>query len=195
MGKKNPNKAGGMTTVQRMIMPDLIRGRSIEQIAESTGLSTIEVAREWQAYVSNKTEMSPDELLVLHLLRLEHALNMVTLRVENTEASDPDAVKNMLKALEQLEALHGLNKQRIAEANQQVQIITEQQMHMIMRVMLAFQNNLQDHLVNAFTRVDSLEELRSEVLDNFQPWFSAQAQKSLEEAVEDDDVVDGEIVG
>lgn len=193
MGKKTPNKTGGMTTVQRMIMPDLIRGRSIEQIAESTGLSTIEVAREWQAYVSNKTEMSPQELLVLHLLRLENALNLITMQVEKTEASDPDAVKNMLKALEQLEALHGLNKQRIAEANEKVQIITEHQMQMIMRVMLAFQNNLQDHLINAFTKVDSLDQLREEVLDNFQPWFASQAQKSLEEAAEDD-VLDAEIV-
>lgn len=194
MGKKTVNKQGGMTTVQRMIMPDLIRGRNIEQIAESTGLSTVEVAREWQDYVRNKTQMSPEELLVLHLMRLENALNLITMQVEKTEASDPDAVKNMLKALEQLEALHGLNKQRIEDANEKLAVVTEQQMQMIMRIMLAFQTNLQDHLVSSFTKVDSLEELRSEVLDNFSPWFATQAQKALEEAGSDD-VLDGEIVG
>lgn len=193
MGKKVATKQGGMTTVQRLIMPDLIRGRSIEQIAESTGLSTVEVTREWQDYVSNRTEMSPEELLVLHLLRLENALNLITLQVENTNASDPDAVKNMLKALEQLEALHGLNKQRIEEAKEQVSIVTEQQMQMIMRIMLAFQNNLQEYLVDSFTRVETLDELRSEVLDQFQPWFSKQAQLALEEA-STEEIMDAEIV-
>ena len=193
MAKKTVNKVGGMTTVQRMILPDLTRGRTIEQIAESTGLSTVEVAREWQDYVKNKTQMSPEELLVLHLLRLENALALIMMQVEKSEASDPDAVKNMLKALEQLEALHGLNRQRIAEASEQVQVVTEHQMQMIMRVMLAFQNNLQDHLVYAFTKVNSLEELRSEILDNFQPWFAGQAQNALEEAGEED-VIDAEVV-
>lgn len=193
MGKKQPNKQGGMTTVQRLIMPELIRGRSIEQIAEDTGLSTVEVTREWQDYVSNKTEMSPEELLVLHLLRLENALYMITNRVQESNAEDPDAIKSMLAALEQLEKLHGLNKQRIEEAREEVAIVTEAQMQMIMRIMLAFQNNLQEHLVDALTRVDSLDELRSELLDQFQPWFAKQAQLALEEA-SSEETLDGEIV-
>lgn len=193
MGKKQPNKQGGMTTVQRLIMPELIRGRSIEQISEDTGLSTVEVTREWQDYVSNKTEMSPEELLVLHLLRLENALYMITTRVQDSNAEDPDAIKSMLAALEQLEKLHGLNKQRIEEAREEVAIVTEAQMQMIMRIMLAFQNNLQEHLVDALTRVDSLDELRSELLDQFQPWFAKQAQLALEEA-SSEETLDGEIV-
>lgn len=194
MGKKTKNTQGGMTTVQRMIMPDLIRGRSIEQIADTTGLSTIEVTREWQAYVQNKTAMSPEELLVLHLLRLENALALITIQVEEQSAQDPDSVKNMLKALEQLSDLHGLNKQRVDDARENLEVVTEAQMQMIMRIMLAFQTNLQQHLLDAFSRVDSLDELRSELLDQFTPWFAKQAQFALEEASNEEEIEDAEIV-
>lgn len=177
----------GMTTVQRMIIPELIRGSTIETIAAKYGLTPVETLKEWRDFISNRQRMSGEERLELHLMRLEHLLELVTLRVESTEAADADSVKNMLGALEQLEKLEGLNKERLADVRDELQQITENQMHMIMRIMLAFQNNLQGYILDKLSSADSLDELRTELLGQFQSWFAGQAQKALAEAANEEE--------
>lgn len=188
MASELANKtANGMTTVQKMILPDLIRGASIEKTAEKHMLSPIDVMKEFRDYISNRQRMSGEERLELHLIRLENLLEMITLRVENTKAEDVDSVRNMLGALEQLEKLEGLNKERLADARDELQVITEQQMHMIMRIMLAFQQNLQGYLLDKLSSADSLDELRTELLGQFSAWYAKEAQKALAEAADDEE--------
>lgn len=179
--------ANGMTTVQKMILPDLIRGASIEKTAEKHMLSPIDVLREFRDYITNKQRMSGEERLELHLIRLENVLEMITLRVENTKAEDVDSVRNLLGALEQLEKLEGLNKERLADARDELQQITEQQMHMIMRIMLAFQQNLQGYLLDKLSSADSLDDLRTELLGQFNAWYAGEAQKALAEAANEEE--------
>lgn len=176
----------GMTTVQKMIVPELIRGVSIEKIADRYNLSPVEVLKEWRDLIANRQRMSGEERLELHLMRLENLLEIITLRVEAQEGADPDAIKNMLGALEQLEKLEGLNKERLADARDELQAISEQQMHMIMRIMLAFQNNLQAYILDKVSEADDLDSLRKELLGNYQAWFAGQAQKALEAASEEE---------
>lgn len=179
--------ANGMTTVQKMILPDLIRGASIEKTAEKHMLSPIDVMREFRDYITNKQRMSGEERLELHLIRLENVLEMITLRVENTKAEDVDSVRNLLGALEQLEKLEGLNKERLADARDELQQITEQQMHMIMRIMLAFQQNLQGYLLDKLSSADSLDDLRTELLGQFNAWYAGEAQKALADAANEEE--------
>ena len=176
----------GQTTVQKMIVPELIRGASIEKVADKFNLSPVEVLKEWRDLIANRQRMSGEERLELHLMRLENLLEIITLRVESQEGSDPDAIKNMLGALEQLEKLEGLNKERLADARDELQAITEQQMHMIMRIMLAFQNNLQAYILEKISEADDLDSLRKELLGEYQAWFAGQAQKALEAASEEE---------
>lgn len=188
MASELANKtANGMTTVQKMILPDLIRGASIEKTAEKHMLSPIDVMKEFRDYIANRQRMSGEERLELHLIRLENLLEIITLRVENTKAEDPDAVRNMLGALEQLEKLEGLNKERLADARDELQVITEQQMHMIMRIMLAFQQNLQGYLLDKLSSADSLDELRTELLGQFSAWYAKEAQSALAEAANEEE--------
>lgn len=188
MASELANKtANGMTTVQKMVLPDLIRGASIEKTAEKHKLTPIDVMREFRDYITNRQRMSAEERLELHLIRLENLLEMVTLRVENTKAEDVDSVRNMLGALEQLEKLEGLNKERLADARDELQVITEQQMHMIMRIMLAFQQNLQGYLLDKLSSADSLDELRTELLGQFSAWYAKEAQRALAEAAEEEE--------
>ncbi|ALY08378.1 hypothetical protein SEA_THUNDERCLAP_20 [Arthrobacter phage Thunderclap] len=181
--KKTEN---GLTTVQKMIVPELIRGASIEKIAEKYNLAPVEVLKEWRDLIANRQRMSAEERLELHLMRLENLLEIVTLRVEAQEGSDPDAIKNMLGALEQLEKLEGLNKERLSDARDELQAISEQQMHMIMRIMLAFQNNLQAYILEKISEADDLDGLRKELLGEYQAWFAGQAQKALAAAGEEE---------
>lgn len=188
MASELDNKtANGMTTVQKMILPDLIRGASIEKTAEKHMLSPIDVMKEFRDYISNRQRMSGEERLELHLIRLENLLEMITIRVESTEAKDVDSVKNMLGALEQLEKLEGLNKERLADARDELQQITEQQMHMIMKIMLAFQNNLQAYILDKLSNADSLDDLRKELLGEYSAWFAGEAQKALTEAANEEE--------
>lgn len=176
----------GQTTIQKMIVPELIRGASIEKVADKFNLSPIEVLKEFRDLIANRQRMSGEERLELHLMRLENLLEIITLQVENTAAKDVDSVKNMLGTLEQLEKLEGLNKERLADARDELQAISEQQMHMIMRIMLAFQNNLQAYILDKVSEADDLDSLRKELLGNYQAWFAGQAQKALEAASEEE---------
>lgn len=188
MASELANKtANGMTTVQKMILPDLIRGSSIEKTAEKHMLTPIDVMREFRDYIANRQRMSGEERLELHLIRLENLLEMITLRVENTKAEDVDSVRNMLGALEQLEKLEGLNKERLADARDELQQITEQQMHMIMKIMLAFQQNLQGYLLEKLSNADSLDDLRTELLGQFSAWYAKEAQNALAEAANEEE--------
>lgn len=177
----------GQTTIQKMIVPDLIRGASIEKVADRYGLTPVEVLKEWRDLIANRQRMSGEERLELHLMRLENLLEIVTLRVESTEAKDPDSVKNMLMALEQLEKLEGLNKERLSDVRDELQAISEQQMHMIMKIMLAFQNNLQAYILDKLSNADDLDALRKELLGNYQAWFAGEAQKALEAASDEEE--------
>ena len=121
-----PNVPSGMTTLQRIIVPELTRGMNLEQVAEQNGIPLVDVVREWRDYVRNRTQMSPEEQWVLQLLRLENLLNLLTGYVEHTSANDADAVRNMLGIFDQIEKLQNLNKSRLDEVRGSIAILSEQ---------------------------------------------------------------------
>lgn len=169
----------GMTTLQRIIVPELVRGLNFEQVAEQNNIPVVEVVREWREYIENRSQMSPVEQYHLHLLRLENLMQLVSGYVESSSGSDSDAVKNLLGLFEQIEKLQSLNKSRLDEAASQMAILSEKQMMQILQVLHAFKEGLEQRIIQSLS-YNRIKDIRQHMLDNKDEWFYDEADKALE---------------
>lgn len=180
----------GMTTIQKIVVPELTRGRNFEQIADDNGIPVVDVVREWRDYLENRNRMSPDEQYQLHLLRLENLLNMVTAYVESNQGRDSDAVKNILGLLDQVEKLQNLNKSRLEEARANMEILSEKQMQMIFCAMIAMKGYIDERVDQALS-YNRIVDIRKHLNTDKDDWFYSKAQEALETIKEDDVVNEG----
>ena len=178
--------ASAMTTIQKIIIPDLTKGYNLEQVAERNNLPLVDVVREWRSYVSDRTEMSPEEQWVLQLIRLENLMTLVTSYVESTNAADPDSVKNLLGLFEQIEKLQNLNKSRMEEVRANIALLSEDQMRLIFRALMHMKGGLEQKIDAALER-GKIKEIRSQLKDGYDEWYLNTAENALE-------VLEGEIV-
>lgn len=177
----------GMTTIQKIVIPELTRGKNFDQIADDNGIPVTDVVREWRDYLANRNRMSPDEQYQLHLLRLENLLNMVTAYAESTNGRDSDAVKNILGLLDQVEKLQNLNKSRLEEARANMEILSEKQMQMIFRAMVAMKGYIDQRHAEALSH-NRIVDIRKHMNTDKDDWFYTAAQNALE-TIKEDDVV------
>lgn len=152
-------------------------GFSFEEIASKRGISQEDVVAAWKGYVEGRYEMSEEEQWVLHLIRLERLLTQVNDRLSHaTRAEDFEIV---LKLLDRVELLQGLNKTRKADADAVVQALTRQQTQLVLGCFLQLQSEFKTMLTEAFDGKTTIKALRGTVLDAFDTNFSNVATKAL----------------
>lgn len=166
-----------MDILTKLVVDSRRDGYTFEEIAQEQGITVEEVVRAWKEYVDNRMVMPPEEQWVLHLLRLESLLVKVNRRLEfATKAEDFEVV---LKLLDRVEALQGLNVARKTEADAAIVALTKAQTQIILTAMTTLQTSYKAMLEDAFTNARTIKAIKGEVLDNFEPTFLALAQQAL----------------
>lgn len=119
------NPYNGQDALTTMILKDIVKGYSLEQISAKHEVDLKEVVKRWQGYVSNRTEMSKPEQWVLHLMRLEDLLRRVNTKLEFSEQIED--FNQVLQILERIETLQNLNLSRKQEAEAELVTLSRAQ--------------------------------------------------------------------
>lgn len=172
------------SALTKIVVSDLVKGYQMEQVAERHGLTTFDVARTWQEYVSTRNQMSPTEQWVLALLRLESLLTHV--QELAMSGNDPDNIENMLKLLDRIEALQGLNADRKSKAEEQLARLSAMQTQLVLQAMLALQNSFRGMIQEALEQ-KTIKAIKGQLLDNFDTAFVQIAQEALVSVAEEAD--------
>lgn len=166
-----------MDLLTKIVVDSRVAGHTFEETAEQEGISAQEVVAAWKEYVENRMVMSQEEQWVLHLLRLEKLLVKVNTRLNaSSEAEDFELV---MKLLDRVEALQGLNVARKSEADNALVELTRAQTQIILTAMVNLQNSFKNQLEEAFDKHKTIKAIKGEVLDNYDTAFLALAQQAL----------------
>jgi hypothetical protein len=166
-----------MDLLTKIVVDSRNDGYTFEEIAEREGISVEEVVRAWKEYVDNRMVMSQEEQWVLHLLRLEKLLVRVNQRLNG--ASEAEDFELVMKLLDRLEALQGLNVARKEAADSALVELTRAQTQIILTAMVSLQNSFKAQLAEAFEKHKTIKAIKGEVLDNFDSTFLVLAQDAL----------------
>lgn len=166
-----------MDILTKIVVDSRMDGFSFEEIAVENDIKPEEVLKTWREYLDSRMVMSQEEQWVLHLLRLERLLTKVNARLNaSSEAEDFELV---LKLLDRVEALQGLNVARKTEADNALVELTKAQTQIILTAMVTLQQNFKEVLAEAFEKGKTIKAIKGEILDNFDTTFLAHAQKAL----------------
>lgn len=166
-----------MDLLTKIVVDSRMDGYTFEEIAVDNDVTPDEVVKAWKHYIDSRMVMSAEEQWVLHLLRLERLLVKVNQRLNaSSEAEDFELV---LKLLDRVEALQGLNVERKTKADAVLVELTKAQTQIILTAMVTLQQNFKEVLAEAFERNKTIKAIKGDVLDNFDTQFLAEAQKAL----------------
>jgi hypothetical protein len=166
----------GLDHLTKQVVEKRVGGFTFEEIAEKMQIPTNEVVKTWKEYIDNRSEMSQEEQWVLHLLRLENLLTKAHARLKSS--SEAEDFELILKLLDRVEALQGLNVSRKKEADEALERLSRQQTHLVLTAMMQMQSDFQSFIAKSLEQ-KTIKAIKGELVDNFQTNFTAIAQKSL----------------
>lgn len=164
-----------------------IKGYSFDDISTKTGVDVDEVVRNWRAYVSSQTVMTPEEQSFLQLQRVERLLTQINARLAYADkAEDYELV---LKTLDRIAALQGINKDLQRDAADKLAQITQAQTALILQAVFAMQHGVQMHIEQIFEKHKTIKAIRGELLGpTFGEVFNTEAQRALTQEAEREEV-------
>lgn len=166
-----------MSHLTKQVVDKRIAGYTIEEIADEMQIDVVDVVRAWTTYVETRNEIPWEEAWVLHLLRLEGVLKKASDRINYAaEAEDFDVV---LKTLDHLEKLQGLNMKRKSEAEEEMLALTRQQTQLILSAMFSLQSNFKMHLERAFAENSTIKGIKAQIIGEYETVFVGEATKAL----------------
>lgn len=157
-----------------------LKGYSFEEISVKTGVRPEEVVATWQEYLGSRTKSTPEEEWVLQLLRLERLLVQVNDRLAYADkAEDYELV---IKLLDRVAALQGINKDMQKDAKDRLDAITSAQTAIILQLVFAIQNGLVQHISEAFEKHRTIKALKGELIgEPLTAMFQTEAKRILSE--------------
>lgn len=155
-----------------------IKGYSFEEISGKIGVDAEEVVLCWREYLNSASTMTPEEQTQLQLLRLEHLLVQVNDRLQYADkAEDYELV---IKLLDRVAALQGINKDLQKHADDRLIQITQAQTALILQAVFAMNTGMQAHIEAAFEKHKTIKALRGELLgEGMTTVFTTEAQRAL----------------
>jgi len=155
-----------------------VKGYSFDQISEKMGVDGEEIVATWREYMSSQSTMTPEEQAFLQLLRLEHLLVQVNDRLAYADkAEDYELV---VKLLDRIASLQGINKDMQRDANDKLVQITQAQTALILQAVFAISIGVKDHIEKVLTESKTIKAIRGELLgDSFTTIFNTEAQRAL----------------
>lgn len=154
-----------------------IKGYSFDDISQKTGVKTEEVVKCWRDYMASSTVMSAEEQTFLQLQRVERFLVQVNNRLAYADkAEDYELV---LKTLDRVAALQGINKDMQKDASDKLFQITQAQTALILQAVFAMSHGIQAHIEAAFEKHKTIKAIRGEILGDLTTVFTNEAQRAL----------------
>lgn len=153
-----------------------LKGRSLAQVADRTGLSEREVHKAELEYYESQESLSEHAMLLKQLARLDHLLSLLWDRVETQFVENPDEYRNILEVIKEISELAGLRKQRLQA---EVQVIQNDQVPLIKAYVAGVMNAYEKQLLPLMTKkgVAQLESHREE-------WLSEAASEGVSSLTE-----------
>lgn len=175
--------ANTMDMLTSQIVALRVKGYSWEQISVKIGVEPEEIVATWREYLNSRTTATPEEETVLQLLRLEHLLVQVNDRLQYADkAEDYELV---IKLLDRVAALQGINKDLQKHADDRLVQITQAQTALILQAVWAMSTGVKAHIEAAFEKHKTIKALRGELLgDSFTTVFTTEAQRALTQEAE-----------
>jgi hypothetical protein len=166
-----------MDALTSQIVKLRVKGYSFEQISEKIGVDPEEIVLTWREYLKSRTTASPEEEWVLQQLRLEALLVQVNDRLQYADkAEDYELV---IKLLDRIAALQGINKDLMKAADEHLVQITQAQTALILQAVFAMSTGLQAHIESAFEKHKTIKAIRGEILGDLTTVFTTEAQRAL----------------
>lgn len=167
-----------MDALTSQIVKLRVKGYSFEQISEKIGVDPEEIVLAWREYLSSRTVATPEEEWVLQLLRLESLLVQVNDRLAYADKAEDFEL--VIKLLDRVAALQGINKDMQKSADDRLIQITQAQTALILQAVFAMSNGVKDHIEAAFEKHKTIKALRGELLgESFTTVFTTEAQRAL----------------
>jgi len=155
-----------------------IKGYSFDEISVKTGVKVEEIVKCWREYMSSQTIMSAEEQAFLQLLRLEKLLVQVNHRLQYADkAEDYELV---VKLLDRIAALQGINKDMQKDASDKLLQITQAQTALIMQAIFAISHGVRQHIEDTFEKHKTIKAIKGDLLGpEFTTVFNNEAQRAL----------------
>lgn len=160
-----------------------IKGHTFDWIANKIGVAGEEIVRAWREYMDSTTVMSPEEQTFLQLLRLENLLTQVNDRLQYADkAEDYELV---IKLLDRVAALQGINKDMQKDASDKLIQITQAQTAIILQAIFAVSHGVRLHIEQSFEKHKTIKAIKGELLGpTFTEVFNNEAQRALTQEAE-----------
>lgn len=166
-----------MDALTSQIVKLRVKGFSFEQISEKIGVDPEEIVSTWREYLSSRTVATPEEEWVLQLLRLESLLVQVNDRLQYADKAEDFEL--VIKLLDRVAALQGINKDMQKSADDRLVQITQAQTALILQAVFAMSTGLQAHIEAAFEKHKTIKAIRGEILGDLTTVFTTEAQRAL----------------
>ena len=172
-----------MDALTAQIVKYRIKGHSFDWIADKIGVQGEEIVKAWREYMSSQTVMTAEEQAFLQLLRLEHLLTQVNDRLQYADkAEDYELV---IKLLDRVAALQGINKDMQKDASDKLVQITQAQTALILQAIFAVSHGLRLHIEQTFEKHKTIKAIKGELLGpTFSEVFNIEAQRALTQEAE-----------
>lgn len=160
-----------------------IKGYSFDEISVKTGVKAEEIVKCWREYMASSTVMSAEEQSFLQLLRLEKLLVQVNHRLQYADkAEDYELV---IKLLDRVAALQGINKDLQRDASDKLIQITQAQTALILQAVFAISHGVKLHIEETFEKHKTIKAIKGDLLGPaFTEVFNIEAQRALTQEAE-----------
>ena len=172
------NDLGTAQALNTIIVKELVKGRSFEQISEKLGIPVTEVVSEWQKYVSERNTMPWEEQWLLHLLRLEKLLDTAWDVLQGD--MDSDSILAVAKVLEKIEELQSLNISRKEKLQSDMIQLNKAQVSLMLQGFAVLGENLKEHITHALGN-KTIKAIKGELVEDFDAKFRTFTKESLKE--------------
>mgnify|MGYP000439203840 CR=1 FL=1 len=170
--------ANTMDALTSQVVKLRVKGYSFEQISTKIGVDPEEIVHTLHVYRNARTVATPEEEWVLQLLRLENLLVQVNDRLNYADKAEDFEL--VIKLLDRVAALQGINKDMQKSADDRLIQITQAQTALILQAVFAMSTGVRDHIEAAFEKHKTIKALRGELLgESFTTVFTNEAQRAL----------------
>lgn len=173
-----------MDALTTQIVDLRLKGFSFEEITVKAGVKPEEVVKTWREYLAARTVATPEEEWVLQLLRIERLLTQANDRLAYADkAEDYELV---VKLLDRIAALQGINKDIQKNAEDKLVQITNAQTALILQALFAIQDAMGKHIEAAFDKHKTIKAIKGELApEALKAVFQTEAQRVLTQGVEE----------
>jgi len=173
-----------MDALTSQIVDLRLKGYSFEEMSVKIGVNPEEIVRTWREYLGSMSKASPEEEWVIQLLRVERFLVQVNDRLKWADkAEDYELV---LKTLDRVAALQGINKDMKRDAQDKLVQITNAQTQLILQAVFALATAMSTHIEAAFEKHKTIKAIKGELAPSvLTTLFTAEAQRVLTQEVQE----------